>query len=129
MILFDTTVLIDLEREARRRVPGAATAYLQTIPDEHPAICAITVGEFAEGFVDRAFESFVQRLKPYSVIPIDERIAWRYARISRDGRATGQRIGDNDLWIAATALERGIPLLTRNVQHFSRIPGLIVENY
>jgi predicted nucleic acid-binding protein len=63
------------------------------------------------------------------VIPIDERIAWRYARISRDGRARGHRIGDNDLWIAATALERGIPLLTRNIQHFSRIPGLIVENY
>ena len=37
--------------------------------------------------------------------------------------------GDNDLWIGATALELGEPLVTRDHQHFSRIAGLTVIGY
>jgi predicted nucleic acid-binding protein len=36
----------------------------------------------------------------------------------------GLLIGDIDLLIAATALVHGDTLLTRNVRHFQRIPGL-----
>ncbi|MCG8479261.1 MAG: type II toxin-antitoxin system VapC family toxin [Spirochaetales bacterium] len=129
MILFDTTVLIDLEREFRKRIDGPATAALRTMPEERPAISTITVGEFAEGFVERTFEFFSDRLRPYTVLPLDTRIAWRYGVLSRTMRRKGNRVGDNDLWIAATALERTIPLLTRNVRHFSRIDGLDVRGY
>jgi predicted nucleic acid-binding protein len=34
-----------------------------------------------------------------------------------------------DLLIGVTAKMRGLPLLTRNVQHFASIPGLVLETY
>jgi predicted nucleic acid-binding protein len=34
-----------------------------------------------------------------------------------------------DLWIAASAMARGIPVLTRNAKHFTQIPGLEVVAY
>jgi predicted nucleic acid-binding protein len=33
-------------------------------------------------------------------------------------------IGQNDLWIAAVAVQAGLPLLTRNRRHFGKIDGL-----
>jgi tRNA(fMet)-specific endonuclease VapC len=41
----------------------------------------------------------------------------------------GQKIGDMDTFIAATALEEDLIVVTGNVEHFSRIPGLKVENW
>jgi predicted nucleic acid-binding protein len=34
-----------------------------------------------------------------------------------------------DALIAATAMERGLPVLTGNVKHFAAIPGLIIERF
>lgn len=44
-------------------------------------------------------------------------------------KAAGTLIGANDMWIAATALAHGQPLLTRNAREFTRVPGLQVESY
>jgi tRNA(fMet)-specific endonuclease VapC len=38
-------------------------------------------------------------------------------------------IGSNDLWVAATALVHGATLATANPGEFSRIPGLILEDW
>lgn len=37
--------------------------------------------------------------------------------------------GERDLMIAATALSLGAGVLTANVQHFERVPGLRVESW
>ncbi len=42
---------------------------------------------------------------------------------------TGQRIDSMDQLIGATALHEDLILVTGNVRHFSRIPGLRVENW
>ena len=43
-------------------------------------------------------------------------------------RADGMLIGDSDLWIAATALQYNLTLLTNNRRHFERIDGLRLES-
>jgi tRNA(fMet)-specific endonuclease VapC len=43
--------------------------------------------------------------------------------------ARGERIGIEDVLIGATALEVGLKVVTRNVRHFQRIPGLAVESW
>ncbi|MBZ5637791.1 MAG: hypothetical protein LAO51_03430 [Acidobacteriia bacterium] len=39
----------------------------------------------------------------------------------------GQPLADADLAIAATALYHGLDLVTGNVRHYGRIPGLRIE--
>lgn len=65
----------------------------------------------------------------YTVIPMDSLIAWTYGRLSRDIRKAGNRSGDKDWWIAATATEHAIPLLTKITDHFKRIADLEVRTY
>jgi predicted nucleic acid-binding protein len=54
-----------------------------------------------------------------------------YARVCADlqtkAAPTYRMIGQNDLWIAATALSFACPLVTRNRRHFAEIPGLQVQ--
>ncbi|HXG12549.1 MAG TPA: type II toxin-antitoxin system VapC family toxin [Gemmataceae bacterium] len=44
-------------------------------------------------------------------------------------RRQNQLIGDLDLAVAATALTHGFTLVTHNQRHFSRIPGLSLEDW
>jgi tRNA(fMet)-specific endonuclease VapC len=65
----------------------------------------------------------------FEVLPLIEETARRYATITRVLREQGQLIGTNDLWIAASALEHGETLVTRNLNEFRRIPGLSVTDF
>lgn len=60
-------------------------------------------------------------------IPLDERAANEFDRL----RALKQlnKVGRADLLIASIALSQRATLVTRNVRHFSQIPGLIVVNW
>lgn len=60
---------------------------------------------------------------------MEKEVAFEYCEIFRDLKDRGELIGGNDLWIAAIALRFGMPLVTRNVEHFSRVNGLVVEAY
>lgn len=42
---------------------------------------------------------------------------------------TGNQIGIEDILIASTALNHQCIMVTANTRHFSKIPGLIVENW
>ena len=58
-------------------------------------------------------------LAPFVELSLDRRIVERAGRIRRE---TGTRIAD--ALIAATALEHGMALVTRNVRHFEGVAGL-----
>ena len=62
-------------------------------------------------------------LDSFQLLPFDRETAVRHSRISRELRASGNRIGANDLWIAAVSLANELPLVTRNVVEFQRVPG------
>jgi predicted nucleic acid-binding protein len=58
--------------------------------------------------------------------PFNDAVAWRAAVVFTDLRRRGVPTGENDLWIAATAIEAGETLVTRNLKHFREIRGLKV---
>lgn len=124
-----TTFLIDLEREIVRRQPGPAMEFLGRNDAQTMRISVITFGELAEGYGDPMAPGLEELIAPYGIIEISLSIGRRYASISRTLRSSGSRWGDNDLWIAATALEVGEPLVTRDLEHFRRIAGLTVTGY
>ncbi len=129
MILVDTTFLIDLQRSSRNERHVAAATWLQDNSDIELALPAIVLGEFAEGFESTTDPVIEHYRSAHRIIEVDESVAMTYARISRELRKKGKPIEGNDTWIAATALSRQVSLLTRNVNHFSRVHDLEVIGY
>jgi len=55
------------------------------------------------------------------VLALDEETADRYAIILNALRAAGTPVPTNDLWIAASAMQHGLKVLTTDA-HFAKIP-------
>ena len=53
----------------------------------------------------------------------------KYGEIRWMLEKAGTPIGDMDMFIAATAIEENLTLVTGNIKHFSRIPGIKIENW
>ena len=52
-----------------------------------------------------------------------------YGTLRADLERRGMRLDDPDLRVASIALARDLTLVTGNVRHFERVPGLRVENW
>lgn len=128
-VILETTFLIDLEREAGRGEAGPAHAFLEEHPHRSMHLTFTVAGEMAAGPAVDDRERWERLLDPFTVLPWTEDVSWRYGRTFRYLRDNGTLIGSNDLWIAATALVHGMPLVTRNVADFRRVPGLDVLDY
>ena len=96
-----------------------------------PAMVAAELQYGAEKSNKRSFSKNVVStfLSVYQIIPFDERAAEHYAIIRASLEREGKIIGGNDMIIAAIALShRGI-LVTHNTNEFSRIDGLVLEDW
>jgi len=68
-------------------------------------------------------------LNPLENFPFDLEAAIQYA-IIRDGlEKKGMTIGLNDIFIASIARVHDLTVVTNNVNEFSRVPGLKVEDW
>ena len=134
MMHVDTSFLVDLLRESRRRLPGPATALLDRIQGEELRIgvhvaCELLAG--AELYVRPSVErERVQRLcAELQIVYPDERFPPTYARLLASQERKRQRIATMDLLIATAAVVDGAALVTGNPKDFSRITGLRVVGY
>jgi tRNA(fMet)-specific endonuclease VapC len=62
-------------------------------------------------------------------IPFDDAAAEAYAVIRAELAQRGQIIGPNDLMIASIAFASGLIVVTHNLGEFSRVSGLLVEDW
>lgn len=62
------------------------------------------------------------------LIDCDRDTAERFGFIRADLQRRGKMIPVNDIWIAASALQHGLPLATRD-NHFKNVTGLVVEQW
>lgn len=60
------------------------------------------------------------------VLPVDEETSVRYAVIRYDLERRGKAISLNDVWIAATAFQHGLRILTADAD-FQQIPQVLVD--
>ena len=118
MLLLDTSFLIEFEEELVNRKSGPARAILSARRRQAAAISIITLGEFAEGFADP--RALVEFLAPFRVVQLSRAIAWRMAAVQG---SLARRLGENDAWIAATALSYDATLVARE-KAFERVPRL-----
>jgi tRNA(fMet)-specific endonuclease VapC len=128
-LILETTFLIDLEREHTRGTPGPALAFLEANVDARLYLPFIVAGELAAGTSLRERDRWEAFLAPFYVLSSTPDVSWEYGRAYRYLQENGRLIGGNDLWIAATGLAYGMPVVTRNHDHYRRVPGLQVEAY
>lgn len=67
----------------------------------------------------------LNELRNWTVVPLSAAAIARYERLKRQKL----NVGGNDLRIAATALELGATVVTRNRRDFARIPGVVLEDW
>lgn len=128
-LIVETTFLIDLDREERGGTPGPAVGFLEAHNEARLYLPFTVAGEMAAGLAMRDRPRWDTFLAPLFVLNSTPDVCWHYGRAYRHLRDNGTLIGTNDLWIAATALAYDLPVLTRNVEHFTRVPGVDVQRY
>jgi predicted nucleic acid-binding protein len=109
-----------------------AVTTLDRLSGDGLAVSIVAVAELYEGAFGSpdpfaALDSFRVFLSDYAILPLTDPIATQFARLRAMLRQQGQLIPDMDLFIAATALEHDLTLITRNVRHFDRIPELTLS--
>ena len=117
---------------ARKRPRPAG--FTPRLPLHDCGISIIVLGELEWGVakssrVEENRAGLRDLLAAVQVIDLDAEVARRYGRLRAHLRSIGRPIGPNDLWIAAHALARDLPLVTNNVSEFGRVPGLSVETW
>ena len=118
MLLLDTSFLVELEREIATRSRGPAVSLLAARRARPVAISIVSWGELAEGFADpQRLDAFIGRFR---VVQLSRAIAWRAATLQA---TLPRRLGENDAWIAATALAYEATLVGRE-RAFARVPRL-----
>ncbi len=95
-------------------------------------ISSISIGELLSGFKAGSREQKNRRElsmfldSPKVVLyPADEATAEQYSTVLNLLKQKGTPIPTNDIWIAAAALQHGLPLCTLD-KHFSHIEGLLL---
>ncbi len=102
---------------------------------EEIVVNPVVLGELLAGFLAGKHEKknrtilqdFLSSTR-MKVVEIDEETSERYAAIVNQLRIKGTPIPTNDLWIAATAMQHGLKVVTTD-KHYLEVPQIITEYY
>ena len=131
MTCLDTDFIIDLLRrklEAERKLEDLAAEgdKLTTTPLNASELYK---GAYGSSRPIEEAKKVRHLLETLDILEFSSAASETFGKLSIEFQRKGNDIGDFDLLIASIALTHGEPLLTRNVRHFSRVPGLAVESY
>ena len=135
MYLLDTVVLSELRKGPLRRNANVI-AWLASVSPDELFISAISIGEIERGIerqraVDPAFAAALSEWLDVVLRNYDERILPLGIDIARRWGRLSAQIGNNriDLAIAATALEHGLTIATRNVSDFAATGAALLDPF
>ncbi|MBQ9062823.1 MAG: type II toxin-antitoxin system VapC family toxin [Eubacterium sp.] len=130
MYLLDTNICI---YAINGKYPALKNHLLEIHPDEI-AISAITVGELEYGAAKSRWGERTRRimhafLANYRILPFTERDAVLFGQLRALLSSAGTPIGAYDIMIAAQGLAGNYHVVTHNTGEFTRIPGLVLEDW
>lgn len=126
----DTNICISFLRNKNKILRDKFLSY----PQENIKIPAVVAAELMHG----AYKSKEQErnliqvksfLSEFEIISFDYNAALLYGKIRASLENNGNNIGPNDLFIASSVLSLNGILVTNNVREFSRVEGLIIEDW
>ena len=115
-MICDTTFLIALANGDQR-----ATGFLAAHRSQPFRTTVISVGELAAGYPSNSQARLF--LARYTIFRVHPEIAYAAADVDRELMGIGQRLGENDNWIAGFCRYYGQPIIS-NDRAFDRVRGL-----
>lgn len=119
--LLDTSVLIAAEDGRpldEARLPDESAISVVTLAELHAGVLAAADVDTRAGRM-----ATVDAVADVELIAIDEAAALLWARMGVHLAEAGRRVNVNDLWIAASAASRGLPVVTRD-DGFDAVEGV-----
>ncbi len=86
-------------------------------------------GAYKSGRIEENLKQTIDFCEPFDIVPFDDFVLDTYGQIRAALELKGQKIGANDTMIAAIALAHNATLVTNNIKEFSRIEGLLLEDW
>jgi tRNA(fMet)-specific endonuclease VapC len=132
MYLFDTDVITNIFKI--QPSPGLVAKLAKT-PFHAQHISTITVSEIVYGAWKsnqprRHLDNLEKILLPaVTILGFDSKAAYVCGSLRTRLEREGKPLALADLQIAAIAMSRDLVLVSGNTRHFSRIPGLVWENW
>ena len=131
MYYLDTNVIIDA---TSRRTSALLLPCFKRVKPSEICIPSIVLAELEFGArhsndYEKNLKIVAEFIAPYRIIPFTEKEACVYGKIRERLAKDGKLIGPNDMLIAATALANGAVLVTHNTDEFSRVEGLVFEDW
>lgn len=121
IVLADTSILIDFFRKTDK-----SNSHLIALVRQDYAFCisAITEYEIYTGATDSQYHYWQEFLRKTQVLAFDNDIVKVAVEVNKALKRKRKQIDIADLFIAATAIEKNMPLATLNKKHFERIENL-----
>ena len=132
-LVLDSSAVITAERN---KLP--VTEFIESILAAHGpvdiSLSPVSVAELVHGIFRANTPAASLQRREYieellSLVPVHPatgRTAWLVGQIEGQEAAKGNVLPFNDLMIAVAAIEQGYAVLTRNLRHFQKSPGLMV---
>lgn len=132
--LIDSDILITMLRD-RTDKTGLRSKALQ-VGLENCFVSAVSLSELYSGAYkmqsDRGLHEVDFIKKIFNILPygdVDNVAEEVFGSTKAILSSSGRPLDDMDLLIGASAISRGLTMVTHNSRHFSRIPKLIVEDW
>ncbi|MCV7030030.1 type II toxin-antitoxin system VapC family toxin [Mycobacterium sherrisii] len=110
--VLDTSVFIATEsgRELNEAlIPDEVATTVVTLAELHVGVLAATTSDIRAQRL-----ATLESVADVEVLPVDDEAARMWARLRIHLAETGRRVRVNDLWIAAIAAARGLPVITQD---------------
>jgi tRNA(fMet)-specific endonuclease VapC len=124
--LLDTNIVIALFANDQAVMTALGLADEIFIPG--PVIGELYYGAEKSGRTQANLARLEQFITSNTILPCTEITAKQYGRLKNELRQKGRPIPENDLWIAALAVEHNLTLVSRD-QHFQHLEGLVLETW
>lgn len=107
---------------------------LETVPLSDLLLSPVVLGELQLGVAkslhrEKNAARLVRLFEGIQLAALDAETSYHYGVIRAELERTGTPIGANDYWIAAQGRALGAVVVTDNTGEFSRVPGLVIENW
>ena len=133
--LLDTNVLSELRRQKPEK---EVLNFIAEKSLESLFVSAISLAEIRFGIEmvtdvqnrELLTEWLTHRVRPMfegRVLPVSEDVMFRWRVLVEEGRKIGHTFSQPDLMIAATALDHGLTMVTRNTSDFERTNALLIN--